>query len=68
MTCELSLNRRKAKECLTIVERGWIPETLQEKPFGLDRSQRMQENTEGLGHRHKFRPILILSSFGDLRE
>lgn len=47
MTCDLSLNRGKAKECLTMVERRWIPETVQEKPFGFDRSQRMKENREG---------------------
>lgn len=42
MTSELSLKRGKAEECLTLEEKRWIPDTLQGKSMGLDRSQRTE--------------------------
>lgn len=65
MPFELSLHGGKADKCLTIVEKRWIPDTLQEKPMGLERGQRIEEERKELGDRDT-QAYPKISSFGDL--
>lgn len=65
MTFDLSLHGGKAEECLTTVEKRWIPDTLQEKSMGLERGQRIEEERKQLRDRD-IQAYHKISSFGDL--